>query len=78
MHRKAVQQASSQICSVKLSSFKRNVTSAIQESKGKAYQLEKTVNEAREQPKLSLTATVTTGNKSLFEMKIFQMLKKKM
>ena len=37
MRRKSVQQARSQICSVKLPSFKRNV-SAAQECKGKAYQ----------------------------------------
>lgn len=63
MRRKSVQQASSQICGVKLSSFKRNVTSAAQEWKGRAQQFEKTVNEARDQPKLSLTAMVTPGNK---------------
>lgn len=33
---------SSQICGVKLSSFKRNVSSATQEWKGKAHQLEET------------------------------------
>lgn len=41
MQRGPVQQASSQICSVKLSSFKRNVTTAAQEWKGKPHQLEK-------------------------------------
>lgn len=52
MQRGFVQQASSQICSVKLSSLKRNITTATLEWKGKTQQLEKS-NKSKEQQKLS-------------------------
>lgn len=50
MQRGSVQPASSQICSVKLSPFKRSITTATQELKGK-HTSWKRLNESKDQAK---------------------------